>query len=137
MTRFMMSMDEALDLVLYALKYGKNGQTFIKKSPASDLNTLIKSLNIIYNKKNHPVKIIGIRHGEKMHETLMSKEERSLSLENKNYFIINPDNRDLNYDKYFSRGKITQKNIRDYTSEVTRQLSTRELIKKIEKNIKN
>lgn len=137
MTRFMMSMDEALDLVLYALKYGKNGQTFIKKSPASDLNTLIKSLNIIYNKKNHPVKIIGIRHGEKMHETLMSKEERSLSLENKNYFIINPDNRDLNYDKYFSRGKITQKNIRDYTSEVTTQLSTRELIKKIEKNIKN
>lgn len=136
MTRFMMSMDEALDLVLYALKYGKNGQTFIKKSPASDLNTLIKSLNIIYNKKNHPVKIIGIRHGEKMHETLMSKEERSLSLENRNYFIINPDNRDLNYDKYFSRGKITQKNIRDYTSEVTRQLSTRELIKKIEKNIK-
>ena len=83
------------------------------------------------------MKIIGIRHGEKMHETLMSKEERSLSLENKNYFIINPDNRDLNYDKYFSRGKITQKNIRDYTSEVTRQLSIRELIKKIEKNIKN
>ena len=136
MTRFMMSMDEALDLVLYALKYGKNGQTFIKKSPAANLSTLVESLKSIYKQKKYPVKIIGIRHGEKMHETLMNKEERSLSRENKDYFIINPDNRDLNYDKYFLSGKLTKKDIKDYTSEVTKQLSTRELAKKIEKNIK-
>jgi UDP-N-acetylglucosamine 4,6-dehydratase len=135
MTRFMMSMDEALDLVIYALKNGKNGQTFIKKSPASNLTTLVNAIKIIFNKKKYPLKIIGIRHGEKMHETLMNKEEKSLSIENRDYFIINPDNRDLNYDKYFSFGKLTKKNVKDYTSEVTKQLSTKELIKKLKRNI--
>ena len=135
MTRFMMSMDEALDLVIYALKNGKNGQTFIKKSPASNLTTLVNAIKIIFKKKKYPLKIIGIRHGEKMHETLMNKEEKSLSIENRDYFIINPDNRDLNYDKYFSFGKLTKKNVKDYTSEVTKQLSTKELIKKLKRNI--
>ena len=131
MTRFMMTMDEALELVLYALDKGKNGQIFIKKTDASNLKVLTKSLAKIYGKKNYPIKIIGVRHGEKLHETLMNREERLAAKENKSYFIISPDLRDLNYDKYFLKGEIKLSKSLDYTSLNTNQLTIEELEKKI------
>ena len=131
MTRFMMTMDEALDLVLYALEKGKNGQIFVKKTDASSLKILTESLAKIYGKKNYPIKIIGIRHGEKLHETLMNREERLAATENNNYFVISPDLRDLNYDKYFSKGQIELLKLKDYTSFNTNQLTSEKLEKKI------
>ncbi|MFL2886638.1 MAG: polysaccharide biosynthesis protein [Candidatus Pelagibacter sp.] len=131
MTRFMMSMNEAIDLVLYALAKGDNGQTFIKKTDGSDLVTLTKSLMKIFNKKNYPIKIIGVRHGEKLHETLMSREERLAAKENKSYFVISPDLRDLNYDKYFHQGDKKISKLSDYTSSNTSQLNQKKLEKKI------
>ena len=104
MTRFMMTLDDALDLVFYAFKNGKNGQLFVKKAPSATIRTLVKAILKILGKKNHPVKIIGVRHGEKMHETLLSTEERRLSQNKNNFFIVNPDLRDLNYRKYFKEG---------------------------------
>tara|TARA_B100000575_G_scaffold270128_1_gene250355 strand:+ start:1297 stop:2298 length:1002 start_codon:yes stop_codon:yes gene_type:complete len=131
MTRFMMTMDEALDLVLYALEKGKNGQIFIKKTEGSSLDILTKCLSKIYGKKKHPIKIIGVRHGEKLHETLMNREERLGAKENKDYFVISPDLRDLNYDNYFLKGEKKMSKIQDYTSLNTKQLTEKELEKKI------
>ena len=136
MTRFMMSMNEALDLVLYALKNGKNGEIFIKKSPACDLKKLTNALLRIYKKPNYKVVNIGIRHGEKIHETLMSREEKINSIENKNFFIIKPDKRDLNYNKYYIQGNQKGLLVDDYTSKNTNQLSVDSLIRKIEDNLK-
>ncbi len=136
MTRFMMSMDEALDLVLYALKNGKNGEIFIKKSPACDLKKLTNALLRIYKKPNHKIVNIGIRHGEKIHETLMSREEKISSIENKSFFIIKPDKRDLNYNKYYIQGNQKGSLINDYTSKNTNQISVDSLIKKIKDNLK-
>ena len=104
MTRFMMTLDDALDLVFYAFKNGKNGQLFVKKSPSTKIITLVNAILKIHGKKNYPIKKIGIRHGEKMHESLLSSEERRLCKEKKNFFIVNPDLRDLNYSKYFKEG---------------------------------
>ena len=115
MTRFLMTLDDALELVFYAFKVGKNGQLFIKKSPSAKIETLVKAILSIMNKKDYPINIIGIRHGEKMHETLLSKEEKILSIENKDYYLINPDLRDLNYSKYYEAGKI-KKVEKDYNS---------------------
>ncbi len=131
MTRFMMTMDEALDLVLFALEKGKNGQIFIKKTDGSNLDTLTKCLTKIYSKKYHPTKIIGVRHGEKLHETLMNREEKMAAKENKNYFVISPDLRDLNYDKYYSKGEKKISKTFDYTSFNTNQLTEKELERKI------
>ena len=133
MTRYMMTMDEAIDLVLYALKNGRNGQTFIQKTEGSNLITLTKALMEIFGKKNYPVKIIGSRHGEKKHETLMSREEKFNSHENKKYFVLSPDLRDLNYDKYFIKGQKKIATLTDYTSSNTNQLDVKSLVKKISK----
>ena len=81
MTRFLMTLDDALDLVFYAFEKGSNGQLFVKKSPSTTIKILVKALLKLFNKKNHPLKIIGVRHGEKMHETLLSSEERALAKE--------------------------------------------------------
>ena len=116
MTRFMMTLDDALDLVFYAFKNGKNGQLFVKKAPSATIRTLVKAILKILGKKNHPVKIIGVRHGEKMHETLLSTEERRLSQNKNNFFIVNPDLRDLNYRKYFKEGNKKKLNLEDYSS---------------------
>ena len=116
MTRFMMTLDDALDLVFYAFKNGKNGQLFVKKAPSATIRTLVKAILKIFGKKNYPVKIIGIRHGEKMHETLLSTEERRLSQNKNNFFIVNPDLRDLNYRKYFKEGNKKKLNLEDYSS---------------------
>ena len=132
MTRFMMTMDDALDLVIEAFKRGKNGDLFVKKTPAADLSTLVKSLRNIFKKKNL-IKFIGIRHGEKLHETLLNREELSKARETKNYFIIKPDQRNLNYDKYFTEGIKSKKN-KDYTSENTLRLNVNQMQKLILKS---
>ena len=103
MTRFMMTLENAVDLVLFAFKNGNSGDIFVQKSPSSTIGDLAKALKQIYNSKVK-IKTIGIRHGEKMHETLLSKEERQVSQDLNNYFRIPADNRDLNYDKFFTKG---------------------------------
>ena len=132
MTRFMMTMDDALDLVIEAFKRGKNGDLFVKKTPAADISTLVMSLRNIFKKKNL-IKLIGIRHGEKLHETLLNREELSKARETKNYFIIKPDQRNLNYDKYFTKGIKSTKN-KDYTSENTFRLNVNQMKKLILKS---
>tara|TARA_A100001015_G_C15044348_1_gene742396 strand:+ start:5680 stop:6666 length:987 start_codon:yes stop_codon:yes gene_type:complete len=134
MTRFMMTMDEAIDLVLYALSKGKNGEILVKKTESSSIEKLINVLKKFYNKPKIKIKNIGIRHGEKMHETLLTAEEMSVAIEKKNFFIIPPDNRDINYDKFFKQGN--KKNISiDYNSKNAKQLSDKELLSKLKKAI--
>tara|TARA_A100001015_G_scaffold309746_1_gene409764 strand:- start:92 stop:1087 length:996 start_codon:yes stop_codon:yes gene_type:complete len=132
MTRFMMTMDDALDLVIKAFKNGKNGDLFVKKTPAADILTLVKSLKDIF-KKNNTVNLIGIRHGEKLHETLLNREELSKAEETKEYFIIKPDQRNLNYDKFFTKGIKSIKD-KDYTSENTFRLNVAQMKKLILKS---
>ena len=134
MTRFMMTLEDALDLVFYAFKNGKNGQLFVKKSPSTDLRTLVKAILKIFNKKNYPIKIIGVRHGEKKHETLLSAEERRLSKDKNNFFIVNPDLRDLNYSKYFNEGNKKKINFENYSSNQKFLLNTDQTIKLLKKS---
>ncbi len=126
MTRFLMSLDESIDLVLYAFEKGSQGDIFIKKSPASTLKNLATALIEIYN-SNSKLKIIGTRHGEKLYETLVSREEIIRCEENNLYFRIKSDNRDLNYSKYFTDGEKKIAKAEDYTSHNTKQLSVNEI----------
>jgi UDP-glucose 4-epimerase len=123
----MMTLDDAVDLVLYAFKNGNQGDIFIQKSPASDLKTLSKALLQLY-KSDVEIKIIGTRHGEKLYETLVTREEMAKSIDLGNYYRIPADNRDLNYDNYFINGKSTISNFDDYHSHNTTQLNVEELI---------
>ncbi len=126
MTRFMMTLQNAVDLVLYAFKNGNTGDIFVQKAPSTTIGELAKTMKSIFNSKSK-IKDIGIRHGEKIHETLLSKEERLVSEDLGDYFRIPPDNRDLNYDKYFSEGM--KANIKDeFNSYNTKRLSENELI---------
>ncbi len=134
MTRFMMTLDDALDLVFYAFKNGKNGQLFVKKSPSTNLITLVKALLKIYNKSNYPLKKIGIRHGEKMHEALLSSEERRLCVEKKDFFVVNPDLRDLNYQKYFIEGSNSNLIPDSYNSNQKKILNVEDTIRLLKKS---
>jgi UDP-N-acetylglucosamine 4,6-dehydratase/5-epimerase len=129
MTRFMMTLDDAIDLVLYAFKNGKSGETFIQKAPAASISNLVKALCEVFKKPNHMIKIIGTRHGEKAHEVLMSREERIFAEELTSYFKIPPDLRDLNYDLYYMSGKKNLKKIAEYSSFNTKQLDVQNLKK--------
>ena len=106
MTRFMMTMDEAVDLVLHAFEYGQNGDLFIRKAPAATIETLAKALTELYRSASG-IRIIGARHGEKSHETLVTSEEMAKAIEMDRYFRIPCDDRDLNYEKYFAEGRKT------------------------------
>ena len=127
MTRFMMTLDDAVSLVLYAFKNAKPGDIFVQKSPATTIYLLAETMKEIYNSKVK-IKNIGIRHAEKVHETLLSKEERMVSKDLGEYFRIPADNRDLNYNKYFFEGK-KPKALEEYNSSNTVQLNKKELIK--------
>ncbi len=127
MTRFMMTLDDAVNLVLYAFKNGKPGDIFVQKSPAATIQLLAKTMKEIYNSKVK-IKNIGIRHAEKVHETLISKEDRMVSKDLGDYFKIPSDNRDLNYNKYFFEGKKS-KALEEYNSSNTVQLNKKELIR--------
>ena len=126
MTRFMMSLDNAVELVLYAFQNGNTGDIFVQKAPSTTIGELAETMKTIYN-SNTKIKNIGIRHGEKIHETLLSKEERILSEDLGDYFRIPADNRDLNYDKYFSKGVKTPKS-EEFNSFNTVRLEKQELI---------
>ena len=125
MTRFMMTLDHAVELVLYAFNNGKSGDIFVQKSPASNIGELAICLKGIYNSKVE-IKNIGIRHAEKMHETLLSKEEFMVAEDLGEYFRVAADNRDLNYDKYFSKGSEIVE-LEEYNSYNTHRLSEIEL----------
>lgn len=125
MTRFMMTLDHAVELVLYAFKNGNSGDIFVQKSPASTIGELASTLKEIYN-SNVEIKNIGIRHAEKMHETLLSKEEFLTAEDLGNYYRIKADNRDLNYNKYFDEGQNKKIN-EEYNSINTKRLSKKEL----------
>lgn len=127
MTRFMMTLDDAVDLVIYAFTNGHNGDLFVQKAPAATLDTLAQALKEIYAKVNPKygeteVKVIGTRHGEKLYETLVTREEMAKAIDMGNYYRIPCDTRDLNYDKYFTEGSEEASKIEDYHSHNTRRL---------------
>jgi UDP-N-acetylglucosamine 4,6-dehydratase/5-epimerase len=122
MTRFMMTLDDAIDLVLYAFTHGNSGDIFVQKAPAATLTTLARALFELLGVPEHPIEIIGTRHGEKAHETLLSREERVHAQDLGEYFRIPPDLRDLNYGKYFDRGEKQISASEDYTSANTKRL---------------
>ena len=121
MTRFMMTLDDAVDLVLYAFEHGKNGDLFVQKAPAATLTVLAEALKQLY-RADTEVKVIGTRHGEKLYETLVTREEMAKSEDMGNYFRIPADKRDLNYDKYFVEGQEEIAQIDDYHSHNTTRL---------------
>ena len=132
MTRFMMSLEDSVDLVVYALQKGKQGEIFVQKSPGATISQLATAIKKIFNAKNN-IKIIGIRHGEKNHETLVSSEEMSRTKSEKKYYKIMTDNRDINYSKFFSEGNKKFKSFIEYNSENTNRLNNLELIKLLKK----
>ena len=129
MTRFMMSLDEAVDLVLFAFENGKSGDTFVQKSPASTVELLANTLKNLFNRPEHEIKIIGTRHGEKLYEVLMTKEERVRAIDMGNYFRVPADDRDLNYSKYFEDGQEVITQAEEYNSHNTYRLNEEELKK--------
>ena len=126
MTRFMMTLDNAVDLVLFAFKKGKNGDIFVQKAPSTTIGELAKTMKNIY-KSDSKIKNIGIRHGEKIHETLLSREEKLVSEDLGDYYRIPADNRDLNYDKYFSTG-MEASEVDEFNSYNTTRLNENKLI---------
>ncbi|MAG79451.1 MULTISPECIES: polysaccharide biosynthesis protein [unclassified Limnobacter] len=121
MTRFLMSLEESVDLVLHAFEHGQQGDIFIQKAPASTVADLAQGLKELLN-KNNPVKVIGTRHGEKLYESLVSREEMAKAEDMGRYFRIPADNRDLNYKKYFVEGEQRISEFDDYTSHNTHRL---------------
>lgn len=127
MTRFMMTLDDAVDLVVYAFTHGHNGDLFVQKAPAATLDTLAKALKEIYSKVNPKygeteMKVIGTRHGEKLYETLVTREEMAKAIDMGKYYRIPADTRDLNYDKYFTEGKGSLTTVEEYHSHNTDRL---------------
>lgn len=122
MTRFLMSLEDSVDLVLYAFKHGKQGDLFVQKAPASTVADLAQALKEIF-KKDNPVRIIGTRHGEKLYESLISREEMAKAEDMGDYYRIPADDRDLNYAQYVSEGEEKLSHLDDYTSQNTDQLN--------------
>ncbi len=121
MTRFMMTLDDAVDLVLFAFTHGENGDLFVQKAPAATIETLANTLIDLYASKSK-IKIIGTRHGEKLYETLVTREEMAKANDMEHYFRVPADHRDLNYDQYFSQGEKKVSKIEDYHSHNTTRL---------------
>jgi UDP-N-acetylglucosamine 4,6-dehydratase/5-epimerase len=132
MTRFMMTLDDAVDLVLYAFKNGESGDIFVQKSPASTILEIANALKKIYNSKSE-IKIIGTRHSEKVYESLLAREDMINAIDLGDYYKVPADNRDLNYNKYFSQGNGSISEIEDYNSHNTKRLNQTELIKLLNK----
>lgn len=122
MTRFMMTLSDAVDLVLYAFEHGNNGDLFVQKAPAATVETLARTLTQMLGKPTHPVDIIGTRHGEKLYEALLSREEIACAEDLGTYFRVPPDLRDLNYDKYVDQGELKISRSEDYNSHNTERL---------------
>jgi len=127
MTRFMMSLDQAVDLVLFAFKHGENGDIFVQKAPAATIDLLARTLCNILNKRDHSIKIIGTRHGEKLYETLVTREEMVKAIDMDDYYRIPADSRDLNYSVYYEKGEDVITQAGDYHSHNTHRLNEGEL----------
>jgi UDP-N-acetylglucosamine 4,6-dehydratase len=131
MTRFLMNLDEAVDLVLFAFKNANQGDLFVQKSPASTVGDLALGVKELFGSADTKIKVIGTRHGEKSHETLMTREERARADDLGSYFRIGADTRDLNYEKYFSDGSKKVSKIEEYNSFNTERLDVKAVIKKL------
>lgn len=128
MTRFMMSLEHAVDLVLYAFQHGQAGDLFVQKAPATTIGILAEAIKTIFN-ANNPIREIGTRHGEKLYETLLTREEKARSIDLGNYYRVPADNRDLNYNLFFSEGMPKTSQVDDYNSHNTKRLNVEEMIK--------
>jgi UDP-N-acetylglucosamine 4,6-dehydratase len=122
MTRFMMTLADAVDLVLYAFKHGTNGDLFVQKAPAATVETLAIALTQLMGKTDYPINVIGTRHGEKLYEALLSREEMANSEDHGEYYRILPDLRDLNYSKFVESGQEKITHSEDYNSHNTHRL---------------
>lgn len=122
MTRFMMTLDDAVDLVLYAFEHGQPGEIFVQKAPAATIETLAHALTGLLGKPEHEVRVIGTRHGEKLYEALLSREEMVASEDLGGYYRVPPDLRDLNYDKFVDQGEVKISEATDYNSHNTTRL---------------
>ncbi|QEN05619.1 NAD-dependent epimerase/dehydratase family protein [Thiospirochaeta perfilievii] len=128
MTRFMMSLDQAVDLVLFAFNNGRNGDLFVQKSPASTIKNLAESVTEMVGKPDHKINIIGTRHGEKLYEVLLTKEESAKSEDLGDYYKVPVDDRDLNYNKFFEDGEEVITEAEEYHSHNTHRLDRKEMI---------
>ncbi|MGE5621379.1 MAG: polysaccharide biosynthesis protein, partial [archaeon] len=126
MTRFMMSLDSAVDLVLFAYEHGKSGEIFVQKAPAATIRDIAQAVKELFEADNQ-IKIIGTRHGEKLFETLLTREEKVKADDMGDYYRIVPDDRDLNYSKYFSEGSEEMNLVEDYNSHNTKRLNVDEV----------
>jgi UDP-glucose 4-epimerase len=126
MTRFLMSLEDAVDLVIYAFQHAEPGDTFIQKAPASTIGDLAEAVRQLFNSKA-PLKIIGTRHGEKLYESLLSREEMARAIDMGRYYRLPADNRDLNYNKYFTEGQEKVARYEDYTSHNTERLNVEQI----------
>lgn len=134
MTRFMMTLQDAVTLVLYAFEHGENGDIFVQKAPAATIEVLAKALIELYKSKSE-IKVIGTRHGEKLYETLVNREEMAKATDMGDYYRIPADNRDLNYGKFFTEGESKVSEVDDYTSHNTERLDverTKKLLLKLD-----
>jgi len=131
MTRFIMSLDEAVDLVLFAFEHGENGDLLIQKAPACTIGTQAEAVCELFGGKKEDIKVIGIRHGEKMYETLLTNEECAKAVDMGNFYRVPADNRGLNYDKYFKEGDASLNTIEEFSSQNTRLLTLEETKEKI------
>jgi UDP-N-acetylglucosamine 4,6-dehydratase len=122
MTRFMMTLDDAVDLVLYAFEHGKPGEIFIQKAPAATIETLAQALTKLMGKPDHEIRVIGTRHGEKLYEALLSREEMVAAQDLGDYYRVPPDLRDLNYGKFVEQGEVRISEAVDYNSHNTTRL---------------
>lgn len=127
MTRFMMTLEDAVDLVLYAFEHGRNGDMFVQKAPAATIDVLVKALISLYNVEENKVNIMGTRHGEKLYETLLTREEMTHAEDLGDYYRVQPDNRDLNYGKFVDKGETSISLTEDYHSHNTHRLSVEEM----------
>lgn len=127
MTRFLMSLEDSVDLVLYAFTHGQQGDIFVQKAPASTVGDLAQALKQLFGQPGKQTQVIGTRHGEKLYESLISREEMAHAIDMGGYYRIPADNRDLNYAKYFSEGETDISTLDDYTSHNTRRLNVEEV----------
>jgi UDP-glucose 4-epimerase len=135
MTRFMMTIDDAVELVIYAFEHGSNGDIFVQKAPAATIATLATAITQLMGKPNHEVREIGTRHGEKLYEALLSREEMAGAEDRGGYYRVPPDGRDLNYTKFVERGELKISSSEDYNSHNTERLdleATKTLLMKLD-----
>lgn len=134
MTRFMMTLEEAIELVLYAFKHGENGDLFVRKSPSVSINNLAEATKLFFNEKDYREEIIGTRHGEKLFEVLLSREEMAIATETNSYFRVSSDKRDLNYANFFELGSANLEETVEYSSHNSERLSVEQMLRLIEKS---